>query len=85
MNTLSATQARKDFFDLIRRTLRGHEAVRIVHRDGPVVLLSEGDYEGLLETLELLSVPGFRDGLAEAEADIEAGRTFSVHEVFGDD
>ena len=42
------------------------------------------DYEGLLETLELLSIPGLRESLAEAEADIAAGRIASIDDVLGD-
>jgi antitoxin YefM len=84
MTAVNATEARKEFFDLIRRALRRHEPVHIQHRDGGVVLLAEEDYEGLLETLELLSIPGMRESIAEAEADIEAGRTVDAEDVLGD-
>ena len=83
MTTLTATQARKELFNLIRRAQRSHEAIRITHREGAVVLLSEEEYDALLETLELLSVPGLAESLREAEADIAAGRTLSVDEVLG--
>jgi antitoxin YefM len=85
MSTVTATEARKELFNLIRRALRAHAPVRIQHREGGVVLVSEEDYEGLLETLELLSIPGMRESIAEAEADIAAGRTASVEQIFGDD
>ncbi len=84
MGAMNATEARKELFDLIRRAIRRHEPVRIQHRDGGVVLLAEEDYEGLLETLELLSVPGMRKSLAEAEKDVKAGRTVSVEQALGD-
>jgi antitoxin YefM len=85
MNIVTATEARKELFNLIRRALRAHDPVRIQHREGGVVLVSEEDYEGLIETLELLSVPGMRESIAEAEADIAAGRTASIDEVLGDE
>jgi len=85
MTAVSATEARKELFNLIRRAIHAHDPVRIRHREGGVVLLSEEDYEGLLETLDLLSVPGMRESLEEAEADISAGRTVSADELFGDD
>jgi len=85
MNVVTATEARRELFNLIRRALRAHDPVRIQHREGGVVLVSEEDYEGLLETLELLSVPGMRESIAEAQADIAAGRTASVAEVLGDE
>jgi len=85
VNVISATEARKQLFNLIQRALRAHDPVRIQHREGGVVLVSEEDYEGLLETIELLSIPGMRESITEAEADIAAGRVASVDEVFGDD
>jgi antitoxin YefM len=84
MTSITATNARKEFFELIRRALRYHEPVRIQHRDGDVVMLAEEDYESLVETLELLSTPGMRESIAEAEADIAAGRTVSAEDLFGD-
>ncbi|MDA2925116.1 type II toxin-antitoxin system Phd/YefM family antitoxin [Acidobacteria bacterium AH-259-G07] len=83
MAVVKATAARKELFKLIRKALRTHQPVHIQHREGQVVLLAEEEYEGLLETLELLSIPGFRESLAEAEADIAAGRTSSIDAVFG--
>ena len=85
MNIVTATEARKELFNLIRRALRAHDPVRIQHREGGVVLVSEEDYEGLLETIDLLSVPGMRESVAEAQADIAAGRTVSIDEVLGDE
>ena len=85
MNMITATEARNELFNLIRRALRAHDPVRIQHREGGVVLVSEEDYEGLLETIELLSIPGMQESIVEAEADVAAGRVASVDEVFGDD
>ena len=84
MNAVPATEARRDFFELVRRALKGREPVRIQHREGAVLLISEEEYEGLLETLELLSRPGMAASLAEAEADIEAGRTSSAEQLLAD-
>ncbi len=85
METITATQARKELFQIIDRAVKGHEVVRVRHRQGDAVILSREDYENLVETLELLSVPGFLEKLQEAEADIAAGRTLSPEEVFGGD
>ena len=82
MNVATATQARKEFFNLIRHALRTHDPVRIQHREGRVVLVSAEDYEGLIESIELLSIPGIRKSLAEAEADVAADRVASVDRVF---
>lgn len=81
--TVTATQARQNLFKLVRKSVRGHVPVKITSKEGDAVLVSEEDYEGLLETLELLSVPGMRKSIQEARADIRAGRTKSLKEIFG--
>jgi len=83
MESITTTQARKELFQIIDRAVQGHEIVRIRHREGEAVILSGEDYENLVETLELLSAPGFSEGLKEAEADIAAGRTVSLEEALG--
>ena len=81
--TVTATEARQNLFKLVRKSVRGHVPVKITSKEGDAVLVSEEDYEGLLETLELLSVPGMRKSIQEARADIRAGRTKSLKVIFG--
>ena len=81
--TVTATEARQHLFQLLRKSAKGHMPVKISCKDGDVVIISEEDYEGLLETLELLSVPGMRKSIREAKADIRAGRTKSLKDIFG--
>jgi antitoxin YefM len=81
--TVTATEARQNLFKLVRKSVKGHVPVKITSKEGDAVLVSEEDYEGLLETLELLSVPGMRKSIQEARADIRAGRTRAVKEIFG--
>ena len=79
----TTTKARQNLYTLVRRSLKGHMPITIASREGNVILISQEDYESLLETLELLSQPGLRRSIAEARADIKAGRTKSLKEVFG--
>lgn len=83
MTTLTATKARQDLFQLMKKSVKGHTPVRIASKIGGVVMLSEDDYDSLLETLELLSKPGLLRSVREAKADIKAGKTYSLDEVFG--
>ena len=41
MNTISATEARRHFFEVIKDTIKKHETNYISHKDGNVVLLAE--------------------------------------------
>ena len=83
MQTLSATEARSNFFEMIRKAVRGHRRFRIVSKRGEVVVMSEEDYKSLLETLELLSTPGVLKGVRRAKQDIKKGRSYSIDDVFG--
>ena len=81
--TITATEARQHLYQLLRKSVKGHVPIKITSKDGDAIILSGEDYEGLLETLELLSVPGMRKSIREARADIRAGRTKSLNDVFG--
>ena len=83
MKTVTATEARKDLFNLLKRSVRGHRQFRITHKYGDVVLLSQEDYESLLETLELLSTPGLLKSVRQARREIARGDTYSLEEVLG--
>lgn len=83
MKTLTATKARKELFNLLKHSIRGHQQFRITHRDGDVILLSLEDYESLLETLELLSTPGLLKSIRKARREIARGETYSLEEVLG--
>ena len=83
MTTLTATKARQSLFDILKKTTRTHAPIKITAKTGDVVLMSEEDYEGLIETLELLSVPGMLKSVREAKQDIRSGRTKSLREIFG--
>lgn len=83
MTELTATEARQNLFQLLRKSLKGHVPIKITSKEGDAILISEQDYANLLETLELLSKPGLRESIKEARADIKAGRTKSLKEIFG--
>ncbi|MEI8012958.1 MAG: type II toxin-antitoxin system Phd/YefM family antitoxin [Candidatus Omnitrophota bacterium] len=83
MTTLTATDARKKWFDILKQSIRGHRVYEITSRDGGAVLLSRDDYDNLLETLELTAIPGFVQGVHKARREIKAGKTYSMEEVFG--
>ena len=81
---MSATDARRDFFEIVKGATEKHEIFRIQHRKGPVVLLSAEDYDNLIETLELLSTKDFSKRLEQSIDQVKKGETFSMKEVFGD-
>jgi len=84
MSTNTATDAKKSFFDLLDRVIRKREIVRIRSEAGGAVLMSEEKFEGMQETLTLLSTKGFREDFDRARTEVEKGDTRSFEEVFGE-
>jgi len=80
--TLTATEARRTLFDLIKHANQTHDVVRVQHKSGDAVIMSSEDYESLQETLLLLSQPGFKDALNESEREIRDGELLSFEDVF---
>jgi len=65
MSIINATTARNNFFKLIEEVITTHEPVYITGKTGNVIMLSEGDYRSIQETLYLCSVPGLREKIVK--------------------
>ncbi|MBT5016953.1 type II toxin-antitoxin system Phd/YefM family antitoxin [Candidatus Peregrinibacteria bacterium] len=79
---LSATEARKQLFQLIKALEQPDSEVVITVDSKPkIVMISYDEYEGLLETLDILSDPKAMKGIEEGEADIKAGRVVPWEDV----
>lgn len=66
-------------------TRRDHEPATIVNRRRYLALVERvQELEDLVEVYEILSDPEVREGLAEAEAQIERGEGLSFEEAFGE-
>lgn len=59
------TNFRKNIFSLLEQTIRYNEPVHILTKDGNAVVLSEEDYNGLMETLYLSSIPDMKEKIIE--------------------
>ena len=65
MTTVNVTEARANLYKLIDDASASHEPVVITGKRGNAVLLAEGDWNAINETLYLLSVPGMRESIVE--------------------
>lgn len=63
MTTLTASKARMRLYRLLDATAISHEPVQIMGRRHNAVLVSEGDWRAIQETLYLVSIPGMRDSI----------------------
>ncbi|MCM1367566.1 MAG: type II toxin-antitoxin system Phd/YefM family antitoxin [Roseburia sp.] len=71
MKTMCVTTANKFIKNAgayLNDVLSGEQNVTVATENGNAVLLSEEEYNSLKETLYLLSVPGMREKLLEAQA-----------------
>ncbi len=83
-NNITATDARRNFFEIVKGATEKHQIFRIQHPTGAVVMLSAEEYESLIETLELLSIPGLLKSLNRSVNQMNDGDTYSMNDVFGD-
>jgi len=82
MLTITATKARSNLFQLLKKVLKEQLPTRISSKDGTVILLPEEEYESLIETAELLSQKGLLESVKQAEKELEKGEVYSFDEVF---
>lgn len=66
MRNINSTNFRKDVFKILEDTIKYNEAVNISSKNGNAVLLSEEDYNGLMETLYICSIPGLKESILES-------------------
>lgn len=84
MVTITATNARSNLFQIVKKTAKGHLTTKISSKEGNVVLISEDEYESLLETAELLSIPKFKESIVKADKEIKEGKVYTFDETFKD-
>lgn len=65
MATITASEARANFYRLMDETAASHQPVLITGKRNNAVLISEEDWIAMQETLYLLSIPGMRESIKE--------------------
>lgn len=63
MQTISATTARSMIYKLLDDAANTHEPIQITGKRSNGVLVSEGDWRAIQETLFLISIPGMRESI----------------------
>ena len=65
MINTNATNFRKDLYELLKQTIKFNEPVNISTKDGNAVLISQTDYNNLMETLYLSMVPDMKEKIID--------------------
>ncbi|MCQ1851021.1 type II toxin-antitoxin system Phd/YefM family antitoxin [Neorhizobium galegae] len=82
MRTVMFSQARQELASLLDEVSNDRAPIEIMRRDKPsAILIDKDEYEGMLETLHLMSTPGNATRLMEAIANVNDGSKLIVHDL----
>lgn len=77
------TQAKRDFLDVMRKVEELDETIAITKKGVPVgVLINIERYEGLLETIDILSDEETMKALKRAQKEVKKGKFYTHDEVW---
>lgn len=63
MTNINITNFRKDIYELLEKTIKYNEPINISTKNGNAIVISEEDYNNLMETLYISSVPGLKEDI----------------------
>ena len=65
MTTTNITKARSDLFNLAERVIKYNDTINVTTKDGSFVMVSEEDYNNILESLYLTSIPDMHKSIVD--------------------
>ena len=65
MININITNFRKDIYELLDKTIKYNEPINISTKNGNAVVLSEEDYNNLMETLYIESIPELKEDVVK--------------------
>lgn len=71
MTNTNITNFRKNIYEMLETTIEYNEPINISTKKGNAVVLSEEDYNSLMETLYIESIPGLKDEITKRANDSE--------------
>ena len=63
MSNTNVTNLRKNLFEYLNSAVEFNDIINVNTKNGNAIILSEQEYNGLLETLYLCSIPGMKERL----------------------
>lgn len=82
MTTLAVADARANFSKIVDLASTTHERFEVTRNGRRVaVLLGAEDYDGLMETIEILSDPELMAGIREGQQDQAEGRMYDSEQM----
>ena len=65
MTNTNITTFRKDIYKMLENAIEYNEPITITTKKGNAIILSEEDYNNLMETLYISSIPGLKEDIIE--------------------
>lgn len=66
MTNTNATNFRKNIFEYLNQAVVFNDVINVNTKNGNAIVISEEDYNGMMETLYLMSIPGVVESIKEA-------------------
>lgn len=67
MESTNITEFRKNLYNAVDSVIKFNETIQVTTKNGNAVLLSEDDYDSLMETVYLMSHPKLVEKIKEGE------------------
>lgn len=79
---LTASDARKNFYQLIRSAAQGlKEHIITLQGEKPVVLISLEELESIKETAEILAIPKARESIEQGVKELKQGKVIPLSDL----
>lgn len=69
MTNVNVTSFRENIYNMLENTIKYNEPINVSTKNGNAVILSEEDYNSLIETLYIESVSGLKKEILERKND----------------
>ena len=83
MYQVTVDYAKANLDELCDRAGQEPEGVAIVRENRSYILITQEEWESLMETAELMRVPNLLKQVASARQEYQAGEALSMEQVFG--
>ena len=68
MENVNATNFRKNIFEYLNSAVSFGDVINISTKNGNAIVISEDEYNSLVETVYLLSIPGMKEKLIDGKS-----------------
>ena len=69
MTNVNVTSFREDIYNMLENTIKYNEPINVSTKNGNAIILSEEDYNSIIETLYIESVPGLNKEILDRKND----------------